>query len=115
AVTTFDLPLAGGYSSFNVARQQLQGGRTSGYKLDFTKQLGDKNLLKAGGEYKYLIPVFDAPANDFGFINVMFEHSEQYDFWTPAQCTAMNTAAVGIPPAACGYIYNNGVSNVASP
>ncbi len=108
SVVTFDLPLAGGYSSFNSARQQLQGGRTSGYKLDFTKQMGDKNLLKAGGEYKYLIPVFDSPANDLGFVDVMFEHGEQFDFWTPAQCAAV---AVG----GCGYIYNNGVSNVTSP
>ncbi|HET9393648.1 MAG TPA: carboxypeptidase-like regulatory domain-containing protein, partial [Candidatus Rubrimentiphilum sp.] len=108
AVTTFDLALPGGYASFNVDRNQLQGGRTSGYKLDFTKQLSDKNLLKVGGEYKYLIPVFDAPANDFGFENLMFEHGEQFDFFTPAAC-----AAVGV--AGCGYIYNNGVSNVSSP
>ena len=108
AVVTFDLALSGGYASFNVARQQLQGGRTSGYKLDYTKQLSDKNLFKVGGEYKYLIPVFDAPANDYGFFNLAFEHGEQYDFWTPAAC-----AAVGV--GGCGYIYNNGVSNVATP
>jgi hypothetical protein len=104
AVVTFDLALAGGYASFNTARKQLQGGRTSGYKLDFTKQMGDKNLLKAGGEYKYLIPVFDAPSGDFGLFNLIFEHGEEFDFLTGTQC-----AAIGIG-AGCGYIYANGVT-----
>jgi hypothetical protein len=108
SVVTFDLADAGGYASFNVARRQLQGGRTSGYKLDFTKQMSDKNLLKIGGEYKYLIPVFDAPANVYGIFNLEFEHGEQYDFLSAAQC-----AAIGV--AGCGYIYTNGVSNVTSP
>ncbi|HET9393300.1 MAG TPA: carboxypeptidase-like regulatory domain-containing protein, partial [Candidatus Rubrimentiphilum sp.] len=108
AVTTFDLPLAGGYASFNSARRQLQGGRTSGYKLDYTRQLSDKNLFKAGGEYKYLVPVFDAPANDLGVIDLEFEHGEQKDFLTAAQCTAVGLSG-------CGYIYTNGVSNVTSP
>ena len=105
AVVTFDLALAGGYASFNTARKQLQGGRTSGYKLDYTKQMGDKNLLKAGGEYKYLIPVFDAPANVYGLFNLIFEHGEEFDFLTGTQC-----AAIGVAPAACGYIYANGVT-----
>ena len=100
SVVTFDLPLPGGYSSFNFARQQLQGGKTTGYKADFTKQMSDKNLLKLGGEYKYLRPTFDAPANVGGFINLMFANSEQFDFATPAQC-----ATVGIG-AGCGYIYS---------
>ncbi len=106
AVTTFDLALSGGYASFNTARKQLQGGRTSGYKLDFTKQLGDKNLLKLGGEYKYLVPVFDAPSNTFGFFDFAFEHGEQYDFLTQAQCAALGLGT----PNACGYVYANGVT-----
>jgi hypothetical protein len=99
AVVTFDLPLAGGYGSFDADRQQLQGGKTAGYKMDFTKQMSDKNLLKVGGEFKYLRPVFDAPSNDFGFINQMFSNGEQFDFATPAQC-----ATIGF--GGCGYIYS---------
>lgn len=115
AVVTFDLAESGGYASFNSNRKQLQGGRTTGYKLDYTRQLSDKNLFKAGGEYKYLIPVFDAPANAYAPFVFEFENGEQFDFLTPAQCAQLTRSNGTLGVAGCGYIYNNGVSNVATP
>jgi hypothetical protein len=112
AVVTFDRALNGGYSSTNTEHRSLQGGITNGLKIDFTKQLSDKNLFKMGAMYKYLIPVFDAPYPDYyGMIaNLMsFQNTrasgtqpaEFQDFIPQSQCPYT-------PVTNCGYIYNVG-------
>ncbi len=118
AVVVFDRSLNGGYSSTNTAHDSLQGGFNSGLKVDLTKQIGDKNLVKVGGMFKYLIPVFDAPYPDYyGVIaNLMSGQNtrvssangspalfsapaEFQDFIPQSQCPYL-------PVTNCGYIYN---------
>lgn len=117
STTTFDLPLPGGYSATGATRFQLQGGKTSGAKLDLTSQLSDKNLLKAGGEWELLIPVFDAPPNNIGLFNLEFSGNNQktgqggelFDFVPVSSCPL--SGAVGHQ---CGYIYTGPYINGSS-
>jgi hypothetical protein len=81
----------------------LQGGYTRGLALDGTKQLGSKNLLGFGGEYKFLHPVFSQPSATLGF----FEYGgggaafEAADFLSPTDPNCP------LGPGGCGYLLGN--------
>ena len=58
STTTFDFP----YDGQNYVEPDfylLQGGDRSGTQAEITKQIGAKNLVKVGGKYEYLHPVYD--------------------------------------------------------
>ncbi|MGH7709059.1 MAG: TonB-dependent receptor domain-containing protein, partial [Vulcanimicrobiaceae bacterium] len=83
-----------------------QGGQRSGGTLDIVRQLGTKNLLKVGGEYGYLYPVynFNDPYDGFGIDTLTF--GNEYDFLpaTNPDCQAFATNP-------CGYLNSQGVMN----
>ncbi len=112
SVVYFDWAEAGGYSNFGFnAFDLLQGGRRSGGKIDLVKQLSDKNLLKVGAMYQYLIPVYDQVAPNYGIFNLEFSPNfEIPDFIPSAQCPAEYGGPAG---GACGYIYRSGT--ISSP
>lgn len=96
AVTTFDFPeriVSAFYPSFVLQ----QGGFSKGVKLDITKQLSEKNLLKVGGSYAYLTPVYNMPTSNYGFWNAVFTNGEQYDFLPVSNGGTGYLAAHGIP------------------
>jgi hypothetical protein len=110
SVVYFDFPMAGGYSTATTSNNLdlLQGGRTSGGKIDLTKQLGDKNLLKTGAEYRYLTPVYDQVNPNIGIYNIdpLFNGNAELPDFIPA---ALCPAAYGGPAGGgCGRIYNVG-------
>lgn len=113
SVAYFNYAEAGGYTTtgFN-AFDLLQGGRRTGGKLDLTKQLSDKNLLKIGAQYQYLTPVYDQVAPNYGIFNVSLIGSGNFEFpdFIPANRCPADYTAQGIP---CGYIYN--FAGVTSP
>jgi hypothetical protein len=112
AVTTFDFP---SWESFGGVIQQ--GGFQSGVSADVTKQLGDKNLLKIGGTYAFLQPVYDQPDQGYGLFSTIvgggdpsglgaFEYA---DFLSP------NDPNCPLGPGGCGYLaqfFPNGTPRV---
>lgn len=97
SVVTFDFPLGSGPGPFGFNAVLQQGGITSGGKLDITKQLSEKHLLKFGGDAAWLHPVYNQPWTTFGFWNGVFGNGEPYDFLSPAQGGTGYLAANGIP------------------
>lgn len=82
AVTDFSNQFAS--NSFFFDGESQQGGLRSGFSLDFTKQVGSKHLLQAGGKYEFLTPVFDYPDNITGLAAVDFNQIQLYDFLDPS-------------------------------
>jgi len=97
SVVTFDFPEGSGTSAFGFNAHLLQGGITDGGKIDFTKQLSAQHLLKFGGEYKWLHPVYDQPWTTFGFWEGLFMNGEPYDYLSLAQGGTGYLAANGFP------------------
>jgi len=114
AVTTFDNPYAtqAGYRESNA----LQGGLTNGVTLDVTKQLNAKNLLKLGGSYGFIHPVFNFDDPSLGFLAIggFGNGYEIADFLSPtnADCTANKAGNGTAAGTSCGYLakyFPNGV------
>ncbi|MDQ2664368.1 MAG: hypothetical protein M3Y18_10160, partial [Candidatus Eremiobacteraeota bacterium] len=103
AVVDFSFPEPG-YGFANSFFSQ-QGGQTSGTKLDITKQLGDKNLLKIGAALAYLHPVYDQPSTKTGVLNTIFSPNAEFLDFLPAD----NNCPTGTN-SDCGYLAANGVA-----
>lgn len=103
AVTTFDFPLSSGYSPFAFTSVLQQGGSTNGGKVDLNKQLSDKHLLRLGGMYQYLRPVFDEPWTNEGVWNTIFSPNGEYLDFLP------DDANCPFGPGVCGYLATQGV------
>ncbi len=58
STTTFDFPFDG-QNYIEPDFYLLQGGQRSGTQAELTKQIGSNNLVKVGGKYEYLHPVYD--------------------------------------------------------
>ncbi len=112
AVTIFDFP---SWESFGGVIQE--GGFENGVSLDLTKQLGDKNLLKVGGNFAYLLPVYDQPDQGYGVYSTIFGGGdpsglgafEFADFLSP------NDPNCPLGPGGCGYLaqfFPNGTPRV---
>lgn len=103
AVVQFAFP-EDGVGPFNFNAELQQGGQTMGTKLDITKQLGDKNLLKAGASFAYLHPTYDQPWTKYGVFNTIFSGNAEYLDFLPADanCPTGN-------PGDCGYLARNGI------
>ncbi|MFN2449660.1 MAG: TonB-dependent receptor domain-containing protein [Candidatus Baltobacteraceae bacterium] len=97
AVVIFDFPEGSGTNPFGFNSHLQQGGQTTGGKIDLTKQLSEKHVLKLGGNFAWLHPVYDQPWTTFGFWNGVFGNGEVYDFLSPAQGGTGYLAANGIP------------------
>ncbi len=97
AVTTFDFPEGSGTNPFGFTAYLQQGGISDGGKLDLTKQLSSRHVLKVGGNWAWLHPVYNQPWTNFGFWNGVFGNGEVYDFLSPAQGGTGYLAANGIP------------------
>lgn len=69
SVVTFDFPEGSGTNPFGFDSVLLQGGVTDGGNIDLTKQLSAQHLVKIGGSYKWLHPVYDQPWTTMGFWN----------------------------------------------
>jgi hypothetical protein len=69
AVTFFESPFTG-LDNFGSSTYSLQGGKRTGFQLDGTYQVNDKNLLKFGGKYELVQPIFDAHANGEGLFAI---------------------------------------------
>lgn len=111
SVTTFDFP-EDATAPFNFNAVLQQGGFSQGVKVDLTKQLGEKHLLRVGGSYAYLHPVYDQPWTSFGFWNTVFFNGEYLDFLSPAQGGTGYLAANGIPAGTrIPDSYENAVTN----
>ena len=106
AVTNFDFPYAS-QNPFYPSFVLQQGGFSTGGQVEFTKQLSQKHLLKLGGSYAYLHPVYDQVSNNWGLESTIFSgNSEIYDFLpNDANC----------PVTSCGYLapyFPNGLPKV---
>lgn len=97
SVVTFDFPEGSGTNPFGFTSVLQQGGITDGGKIDLTRQMSSSHLLKFGGEYKWLHPVYDQPWTNFGFWGGLFESGTPYDFLSVAQGGTGYLAANGIP------------------
>lgn len=112
SVVTFDFPEGSGTSAFGFNSVLQQGGITDGGKIDITKQMSSRNLLKFGGEYKWLHPVYNMPVTTFGFWEGLFGSGTPYDFLSPAQGGTGYLASQGIPAGTrMPYAYENSNSN----
>lgn len=62
-----------------------QGGLRTGYRLDLTKQLGQKHLLQAGGRFEYLHPIDNSVSYDYGlqFLDGLVSATGYSDFVDP--------------------------------
>ena len=116
SVVTFDQPYNNaGFRYLNA----LQGGLSNGVTLDVTKQINAKNLLKVGGSYGFLHPVFNFDDPSLGYLSVAgFGNGyEIADFLSPANAdcnvTLPNDPRVGTRARTnCGYLqsyFSNGV------
>lgn len=127
AVTIFDQPLRSGYSSTTSSYVSQQGGQSAGTKIDLTKTLSDKHLVKTGVAFRLLHPVFDSPPANYGlfmsapaFGGGYFNPatgapvSEFLDFATPAQCQQFLGFTAAKAAANCGYIYQFGSASPAA-
>lgn len=97
STTLFDFPYEG--SDYFFAGEYLtQGGSRTGGQIDFTKQLGSKNLLELGGKYEFLAPTYDEIDPADGFLATVYGN-EVYDFLpNNASCP------LGLN-GGCGYLY----------
>ena len=107
AVVQFSFPLYG-VGPFNFASDLQQGGQTTGVKLDLTKQAGDKNLIKVGGSFAYLHPIYDQPWTKFGLFNTIFSGNAEFLDFLPADNNCP-TIVSGGSPTDCGYLATQGV------
>lgn len=109
AVTTFDFPYAD-QNPFFPSFVLQQGGFSTGSQIEFTKQLSAKHLVKLGGSYAYLHPVYDQVSNNWGLESTIFSgNNEIYDFLpNDANCPAPKGST-------CGYLapyFPNGLPKV---
>jgi hypothetical protein len=104
SVATFDSPNPGQTYQSDVA---LQGGQSTGFTLDATKQLNSRNLIKIGGQSAFLHPVFNYLNPEYGELALSGFGSGAFEFldFLPnnADCPAADFFG---PTGACGYIYN---------
>lgn len=101
-VVLFDYEyIPGGYAFADEV--SYQGGYTRGLALDGTKQIGAKNLLGFGAEYKFLHPVFSQPSATLGFWEVAGGGNafEAADFLSPTDPNCP------LGPGGCGYLLGN--------
>jgi len=100
SVVTFDRPYNNaGFVGFN----SLQGGLSDGVTLDITKQLNSRNLLKLGGSYLFLHPVFNFDSPSYGFVSIGgFSNGYEVADFIPAS----NADCKGGSPfgTSCGYL-----------
>jgi len=68
AVVLFESPFTG-LSTFAQYSESLQGGKRTGFQADGTYQLNDKNLVKFGGKYELVQPIFDFQSGGLGFFS----------------------------------------------
>ncbi len=113
SVVTFDRPYNNaGFDGFNA----LQGGLSNGTTLDVTKQLNSKNLLKLGGSYQFLHPVFNFDDPSLGFLAIGgFGSGYEIADFIPAS----NPDCAGGSPfgTSCGYLtkfFPNGVPRAST-
>ncbi|MDQ6931563.1 MAG: TonB-dependent receptor [Candidatus Eremiobacteraeota bacterium] len=109
SVVTFDFPYAD-QNPFYPSFITPQGGFSTGSQVEFTKQLSDKHLIKVGGSYAYLHPVYDQVSNNWGLESTIFSgNNEIYDFLpNDANCPAPTGSS-------CGYLapyFPNGLPKV---
>jgi hypothetical protein len=110
SVVTFDQPYTGASYTSDVA---LQGGLSTGWTLDATKQLNSKNLIKIGGISSFLHPVFNYSAPPYGLLanTGTFSNSfAAFGFVKPGDFCPI--AAFGTP---CGYLYNGNAGGTFFP
>lgn len=79
SVVTFDFPYAS-QNPFYPSFITPQGGFSTGTQVEFTKQLSEKHLMKVGGSYAYLHPVYDQVSNNWGLEATIFSNGEYADF-----------------------------------
>ncbi len=91
---------ATGFNAFDI----WAGGKRSGGRIDLTKQLSDKNLLKAGVMYQYLTPVYDQVDPSFGVFNLEFSPNFELPDFIPQASCPVEYGGPGSP--VCGYIYS---------
>jgi len=120
SVATFDEPYASaGYRYFSA----LQGGLSDGVTLDITKQAGSKNLIKLGGSYAFLHPVFNFLDPSLGYLAAGgFQNGYEIADFLPANnpdCAPPPNSPPGttVSPlnTSCGYLtqfFPNGVPRV---
>lgn len=123
AVTTFNLPDPNVFGAY-----ELQGGLTTGFTADFTKQLSSKNLFQTGGKFEFGSPEFNIESNDdsalatgvgglFGLTPFVLPFA---DFLPPTDANCVAIMQSISPPTSsnptggtCGYLYKyfpNGVN-----
>jgi Carboxypeptidase regulatory-like domain/TonB dependent receptor len=105
SVVTFDFPNGGQTYTGNTS---LQGGQSTGTTLDATKQLNSKNLLKLGGQWAFLHPVYNFLDPEYGELALSGFGSgafEVFDF-LPNNNPNSPCLASSVSLADCGYIYN---------
>ena len=101
SVVTFDQPYTSASYTDDVA---LQGGLSTGFTLDATKQINSKNLLKIGAISSFLHPIFNFYAPPYGLLSNTGTFSNSFaafGFVKPGDFCPI--AAFGTP---CGYLYN---------
>jgi hypothetical protein len=101
SVVTFDFPYPGQTYNEFIA---LQGGQSTGTTLDVTKQLNSKNLIKAGGQFAFLHPVYNFLDPEYGELALSGFGSgafEVFDFLP--NNSSCGGAYYGF---GCGYIYD---------
>ncbi len=101
--TQTDNRLGGGADAYVVT----QGGNTTGATLDFTTQLGDKNLIKYGAYTAYEAPSINQYLPDWGLEITLFGAlTEGFDF------VPQNYGDYGCPWT--GYLVSGGYTNPAN-
>lgn len=120
SVTDFDFPYYAGYvglySPFIVPNlDALQGGQQTTFALDGSKQLGDKNLLTFGFQYKWLHPVYSEQIYDTGPGILALTGYSVYDFVNSGTCPLTGGPATFGGAFTCGYLASQGITNAQVP
>ena len=105
-------------SPFGFSTQTQWGGFRFGGAVDFTKQLSAKHLLKLGGKYEWIRPVYSQPDNVYPFYSIAGFASglEIYDYVSPSD----PNCPLGTDPSGksyCGYLarfFPNGIPRLGS-
>lgn len=114
AVTTFDFPFTVPYPFGSNAYQILQGGGSTAFGADLSKQINAKNLLQVGATYSLDTPVYSYYAERGGLFDTLGlgelggfassgQGAEAYDFVNPTTPACVSGLAAG----SCGYLYGN--------